>query len=298
MESEQKPKQRNAFFVRTASAVLMIAFVVGMVVLSYFFGHIFIDILILVFGLLAVYEMYHAFKGAGFKMFKLPLIFIMLTLYPAFALLEQFKGIGVQGLFLSFIFSSAIAITMFTFSHTAELKDLFANIFVMVYPTMFLSATFILTSRYCGIFAIMFAVFLPVACDTLAYYVGSTFKGKKLCPTISPKKTISGAIGGIFGGIIAAVAFFLFFEYFNVLPNIGYVPFTDSMWKSALIYIAIGILGAVVSQVGDIAASRIKRKLNIKDYGNIFPGHGGSMDRVDSVMFSLILLLLAFSIIY
>ena len=286
------------FVKRTISAIILIALILGMVVLSYFYSHYFIDILILVFSSIAVYEMYHSFKQAGYKMFKTPLIFIALTLYPSFALLEYFKGTGMQGLFLAFLFSCSIAITIFTFSHTAELKDLFANIFVMVYPVMFLATTFILTSRYSGIFSLMFAVFLPVACDSFAYWIGSTVKGKKLCPTISPKKTISGAIGGLLGGIIASVAFFLFFEYYNVLPNIGYVPFTDTMWKSALIYVSIGIAGAVVSQVGDIAASRIKRQLGIKDYGKIFPGHGGSMDRVDSIMFSMILLLLAFTIIY
>ena len=140
---------------------------------------------------------------------------------------------------------------------------------------------------------------MPVFCDSMAYWVGSTVKGPKLCPKISPKKTISGAIGGLLGAMIAAVAMFLFFEYFNVLPDIGYVPFTtDTPWKSALIYLAIGFVGGIVSQVGDIAASKIKRCIGVKDYGNIFPGHGGAMDRIDSIMYTLVLLLIAFTIIY
>ncbi|MDD4839518.1 MAG: phosphatidate cytidylyltransferase [Clostridia bacterium] len=286
------------FWKRTATAILLIAYVIGMLVLGYFFGHIFVDLLILSFGLLALYEMSHSFHLAGYKVFKSPLFVIGILLYPGYYLLEYFKGIGMQAMFLIFIFSCAIAITLFTFSHERELKDLMATIFIMVYPFMFLSAAFVLSSNYCAVFSMLFAVFLPVSCDSFAYWIGSTVKGKKLCPLISPNKTISGAIGGLFGGIVVAIAFFFLFEFFNVLPAVGYVPFTDTLWKSALIYVAIGIIGSIVSQVGDIAASRIKRQLGIKDYGKIFPGHGGSMDRIDSIMFTLILLLLAFTIIY
>ena len=292
----------KTFFIRTFTAVFLIAYVVGMLVLEYFFnsvcGSIFSDLLILSFGLLALYEVYKSFTKAEIYMFRLPLFVLGVTLYPVFFLLEYFCGLGLIGLFISFIFSAALAIGMFAFSTDRPLSDLTSTIFAMVYPFIMLASAYVISSKFCAIFAIVFAVFMPVFCDSFAYWIGSTVKGPKLCPKISPKKTISGAIGGLIGAMLAAVGMFLFFEYFNVLPNVGYVPFTDTPWKSALIYLAIGILGGVVSQVGDIAASKIKRCLGVKDYGNIFPGHGGAMDRIDSIMYTLVLLLIAFTIIY
>ena len=91
---------------------------------------------------------------------------------------------------------------------------------------------------------------------------------------------------------------FLLFEQFVLFPKAGYVPFTDASWKSALIYLAIGLVGAVAGQLGDLAASRIKRALGVKDFGKIFPGHGGVMDRFDSIMAGIIVLLVSFTIIY
>lgn len=283
---------------RTITAVCMLAVVAGMIVLGYFISHIFIDLLILLFGILGLFEMYKSFKTAGINMMAAPLIIISVTLYPVFYLLERYKGMGLQGMLISFLFSSLVALAVFTFDPKKNLNDLLATIFAMVYPFMFLATAYIISSKYSAIFAITYAILLPVACDTFAYWVGSTLKGKKLCPEISPKKTISGAVGGLLGALIASVGFFLFYEYFNVLPEVGYAPFTDTPWKSALIYLALGLIGGVVSQIGDIAASRIKRCIGIKDYGNIFPGHGGAMDRIDSIMFTLILLLTAFTIIY
>ena len=76
------------------------------------------------------------------------------------------------------------------------------------------------------------------------------------------------------------------------------MPFTDSVWKSVLIYMAIGFVGALAGQLGDLAASRIKRALGVKDFGRIFPGHGGVMDRFDSIMSGITVLTVAFLAIY
>ena len=98
--------------------------------------------------------------------------------------------------------------------------------------------------------------------------------------------------------MLVAVIMFLLFEQFALFPNAGYVPFTDATWKSALIYLAIGLVGAVAGQLGDLAASRIKRSLGIKDFGKIFPGHGGIMDRFDSIIAGIIVLLVSFAVVY
>lgn len=105
--------------------------------------------------------------------------------------------------------------------------------------------------------------------DIMAYFSGVLLGKHKLCPKISPKKTIEGSVGGILGSMILCGLF----GYF-VFPRI-------------LVHcIIIGFLGGIVSQFGDLTASIFKRKMGIKDYGNLIPGHGGIMDRFDSVLFT------------
>lgn len=108
--------------------------------------------------------------------------------------------------------------------------------------------------------------------DTGAYFVGVFFGKHKLIPEVSPKKTVEGAVGGILGCIAGYVLFgVVLAQFFDVTVN--YV---------ALILLAIGI--SVISQCGDLIASYVKRECGIKDYGFIFPGHGGIMDRFDSII--------------
>ena len=108
--------------------------------------------------------------------------------------------------------------------------------------------------------------------DIFAYFVGVLTGKHKLCPTISPKKTIEGAIGGVFGAIICFVGFGLVMQH---------------CFKMDVNYVNLLILGAVsgvLSEIGDLAASMIKRQYQIKDYGHLLPGHGGIMDRLDSII--------------
>lgn len=111
--------------------------------------------------------------------------------------------------------------------------------------------------------------------DIAAYFSGYFF-GKyhffgegKLCPKISPKKTREGAVGGVFWTAIISAIFGLIF--------------TDGLWLHCLL---IGILGSIAAQLGDLTASIFKRKVDVKDYGNLIPGHGGIMDRIDSILFT------------
>ena len=287
---------------RTITAVCLIALLIGLFALSYFVehGNIFLDLFIWILLTGAVREMYFCMQEAGFKLFRVPLAVFLVTSYPVMYLMEHFTGQGFLGLVLCFAAGVFAALVVFTFADPERnhAKDLFATVFVMVYPGFLISLAWMLVQRYSAVYAVPFAIFLPVGADTFAYWFGSMIGGKKLCPSISPKKTVAGFVGGLFGGMLVAVIMFLLFEQFELFPESGYVPFTDATWKSALIYLAIGLVGALAGQLGDLAASRIKRALGIKDFGKIFPGHGGIMDRFDSIIAGVIVLLVSFSIVY
>ncbi len=323
---------------RTLTAIVLLALVAAFVVCSYFVSPIFLDILILLFLTGAVYEMRKCFKEAGYKMFVAPMIVVLLCAYPVFYLMQHFIGgsAGVQGLLIVFLVGAVLTLTIFTFKparHTQaevdkaleagvelelepqnahDLKDLLANMFVLVYPMLFLSAAWIVSYKYSAFFAVLFAIIVPViGSDTFAYWFGSMIGGKKLCPKISPKKTVAGGVGGLFGGMVVSLLFWLVFEFFAdssvgyqaFISQCGYQAFFDHSiagweWKSALVYLALGLIMGGVSELGDLAASRIKRAIGIKDYGKIFPGHGGIMDRIDSIMYCIVVLLIAFTCIY
>ncbi|MDD7571057.1 MAG: phosphatidate cytidylyltransferase [Faecalibacterium sp.] len=278
---------------RFLTAFLLTSFVVAMLVLGVTVSYHFLDGLILFFVTLGVYEMYKCLKVGGYNPYKTPIIIVVLLAYPAWLFFKLPGLIGVFGV------AFAVGLVIMTFKKDSSLNDLTTTFFAMIYPYFMLSPAFYMTENFCGIFAVAYAIFVPVMTDTMAYLVGSTMGKHKLCPTISPKKTVEGAVGGLLGGIIMSVVFYLLFEYFAVFGDkVAYIPFNEKQWASIVIYVVLGILGGVFSQLGDLAASSVKRKLGVKDFGNIFPGHGGSMDRIDSIMFMLVLLFVAFQIIY
>lgn len=126
-----------------------------------------------------------------------------------------------------------------------------------------------------GIYLVWLVVISSWGCDTCAYCAGVTMGKHKMAPTLSPKKTVEGAVGGAVGAMLLGCLFaFVFGRYLTELGN----P-----------YLACGgacLIAALISQVGDLAASAIKRNHNIKDYGNVIPGHGGILDRFDSTLFT------------
>lgn len=119
------------------------------------------------------------------------------------------------------------------------------------------------------IFIPFIMAFLP---DTGAYFVGRAFGRHKLAPVISPKKTVEGVVGGAVSGILGMMIYALILD-FGFELNVNYIY--------AVIY---GVLAAVASVFGDLSFSVIKRQTGIKDFGNLIPGHGGVLDRLDSMV--------------
>ena len=132
-----------------------------------------------------------------------------------------------------------------------------------------------------GVFFLVLGLCGAWIADSGAYFTGVAIGKHKLCPEISPKKTIEGFIGGM---ISTAVVFVACFAVYNNM--IAYSPMKEDI--SSYIAVAVtGLLCAVIGTVGDLSASMIKRQIGFKDYGKIMPGHGGLMDRFDSVLFVL-----------
>lgn len=125
-------------------------------------------------------------------------------------------------------------------------------------------------------FYLLFALAIPWMSDTGAYFIGKFFGKHKLCPDVSPKKTIEGALGGTIISVI--INLFICFIFSSFIFN-GKVTFN---YCNAFI---IAFIGAVISIIGDLCFSMFKRSYRIKDFGNVIPGHGGVLDRFDSVIF-------------
>lgn len=278
---------------RAVTAIILVGYAFAMLYLGTAVHYGFLDALIMSFAFVGTYEMYHTFRKSEYKnSWGAPLL-LCVAIYPLWYFL------GYKGILIALSLSICLALAVFTFKAEMELKDLLATIFSLIYPMALVSLAFALSREFpCGgTFAISFAIFLPVFSDTFAYLVGSTLGKRKLCPSISPKKTVAGAIGGLLGSVLCAVTFFLLFDLYAVIP-VGYVSFSDSVAVRAVVFVLLGIVGGVLAEIGDLAASRIKRTINIKDFGNIFPGHGGVLDRLDSIMFTLVMLFTAFTFMY
>ena len=278
---------------RAVTAIILVGYAFAMLYLGTAVHYGFLDALIMSFAFVGTYEMYHTFRKSEYKnSWGAPLL-LCVAIYPLWYFL------GYKGILIALSLSICLALAVFTFKAEMELKDLLATIFSLIYPIALVSLAFALSREFpCGgTFAISFAIFLPVFSDTFAYLVGSTLGKRKLCPSISPKKTVAGAIGGLLGSVLCAVTFFLLFDLYAVIP-VGYVTFSDSVAVRAVVFVVLGIVGGVLAEIGDLAASRIKRTMNIKDFGNIFPGHGGVLDRLDSIMFTLVMLFTAFTFMY
>lgn len=276
---------------RIITGVLLILYAFGLVTVGAWYP-IAVDVLIYSFMLLGVYEMLHSFSVSGYKVYKLAPVLMSITSFP----LVYF--FGLVGLAVDFAICLMIVMIQFIFAKDRTLNDLFASIFTMIYPALFMSVAFVITREVNAVYVACFAILVPVASDSFAYFVGRLVKGPKLCPTISPKKTISGAVGGLMGGVLASGIVYTLFEHFAVFGDMIVAPlFTPNHYVNLAIYLVIGLLGSVICQLGDLFASRIKRCIGIKDFGKIFPGHGGGLDRLDSIMFMLVVLFVIFSFV-
>lgn len=173
---------------------------------------------------------------------------------------------------LVFFLIVLMGVYVFTFPkyHASQVMNTFFSVFYA--PVMF---SFLYETRQLenGIYFVWLIFISSWISDTFAYLSGMLLGRHKLAPVLSPKKSIEGSIGGILGSALAGALFGLFL-YSKGIESMQFIIFGA----------VIGAVGSVVSQIGDLAASAIKRNYEIKDYGKLIPGHGGIMDRFDSVI--------------
>lgn len=154
-------------------------------------------------------------------------------------------------------------------------EQVLAVYFGVWYVSLMLSYLYRIRMSERGAYLVWLAFLCSWGCDTCAYCVGVLFGKHKMSPKLSPKKSVEGAVGGVIGSMLLTLLYaWIFREPMQILSG-----------QMALLAVTGGA-GALVSMVGDLAASAIKRNYDIKDYGKLIPGHGGILDRFDSVIFT------------
>ena len=173
--------------------------------------------------------------------------------------------IGVVGILCAYIFSYP----------KFHINQVAGGIFGLIYTSFMMSFIYYTREMPNGKFFVWLIFITSWVADTCAYFVGSAIGKHKMTPNLSPKKSWEGAVGGILGSGIASTIF-----------GIVYVNVYDLSYIQLPIFAVIGCIGAFIAMCGDLVASAVKRNNNVKDYGNVIPGHGGILDRFDSVLFT------------
>ncbi len=188
---------------------------------------------------------------------------VFFVILPLILRMQLFGAIGfmlvmIPVLLIGFMFYGVLT------HKTTDIERLMMFFSLAVYITAGFTALSVLRLVF-GVWAVALVLCIAWVTDTFAYFSGMLFGKKKLCPDISPKKTVAGAIGGTLFGTLSG---FLVFWLADLNPLFGIIALPLS----------------IVSQLGDLSASVIKRKFGVKDYGKLFPGHGGVLDRFDSII--------------
>ena len=256
----------------TSAAIIVLG-----LLLVIFSAHIVYPIVLSLIAVIAVFEILRV-VGAHKKLSLSIPAYILSATFPILAFFVSVKNVTV---FLLILAASMFVYLMWlmgvsVFSKGKVAFSSIAEVFVTVlYVTVSFTSLSLIRylDRESGAFCVVLVFMVAWICDVFAFAVGSLMGKHKLIPEISPKKTVEGSIGGIVFSVLCCLVYGIALDLIVVDMTVN--------------YIALGLIGGVlsiVSQLGDLVASLIKREYGVKDYGKIFPGHGGIMDRFDSVL--------------
>ena len=275
MSEKPETKKRSARKQRVITGAILAAALI--VVLA--IGGWVASIAIMLCLLLAVHEEHNALRQGGHH----PVSWInYAALVIAAPLMLNYSYVALVPLMLLMCLCTLFAVMI---RKEPDLNDILYSLlplFSLVVPGMCLFGLFNTQPRVLQLMLLVFVFTTSAGGDMLAYFVGSAVGGPKLCPQISPNKTIAGAIGGLAGSVIITVLAGLIFRLVSPEFFAGGPP----LWANAL----VGLVGGVAAQLGDLFASMVKRHCKVKDFGHIFPGHGGMMDRLDSIVFTSVVI--------
>ncbi len=257
------------FKTRLLSGIVLVAVIIGLLVLG---G----GVLAASLGLISLIGMFELYRTVGAEKslvgtvgYLAGVVFYLLLFFS-----RDPASDSMPILFFVAFLIVLMAVYVFTFPRYSA-GQVMTVFFGLVYVAVMLSYVF-RTRMLSGGALLVWLVFLSSwGCDTCAYCAGMLIGKHKMAPNLSPKKSVEGGVGGILGaGILGAV--------FGVVFTDG---LSGALGNPALHCAVICMVGAVISQIGDLAASAIKRNHDVKDYGKLIPGHGGILDRFDSVIF-------------
>ncbi len=230
----------------------------GLLLFIVYKGGILLNLSIYIVAMIGIRELYKAFEKIDISPIYLIGYIGTTILFLVFAYNPNLIKVALS---VSIIFTLCLIV----FAENINIKDVGLTLLGILYiPFLLFHIIYLGNTKYIWlIFIISFGT------DTFAYITGNLIGKRKLSPNVSPNKTVEGSIGGIIGAIL------LSFIYANV----------NDIGKTIDIMI-IAFIGSIISQIGDLTASKIKRYAGIKDYGFIMPGHGGVLDRFDSIIFA------------
>ena len=255
-------------FKRVVSGLIGFTFVL----LVFIFGNCYIvDVLLSAVAIISMYEYIHCFKSTNKAK---PISWMCYGACLLIAILHLIKSEYI--LYIIAIFIPISMLVLFMHVIVSELKitiiDIAVTFFGIFYIVMFYMFIPLVYGTANGKFYIWLLVFISWGTDVFAYAIGRRFGNHKFSK-VSPKKSIEGCIAGLIGASVLTVAYtFIINKFFGFNINL-------------LVMLGISLLLSVVGQIGDFAASSIKRYAGIKDFANLIPGHGGMLDRFDSIMF-------------
>lgn len=223
----------------------------------------------------AMREEYHALKVAGNRPVAWP-TWVGMALSIPLALL-----MGVKVLIPLVLTTFLLTVICVMFRSEPRLEDALLSImplFTVMLPGMFIVSLSMVQPKGLQVVLLGLTFAVPSMGDMFALFVGCRVGGPKFCPAVSPNKTISGAIAGLVGSLLGSLLVY-------GVARLCCSPETCAHLPGLAAHMVLGILGGAAGQLGDLFASLIKRHCGMKDFSNLFPGHGGMLDRMDSILF-------------
>ena len=261
----------------------VIAFCFVLVPVLFFADTVVLPIAIALVGILAAYEVLHCVGLHRNLWISIPLYLVSAAL-PFGLRFIPIPSIVILPLALCVLLLYLLAVAVFSHGK-ADIRDVSTSFMLWLYTLIGFAGIMMIHDAIPGGKYLYLLAFIGAwVTDTFAYFTGMLLGRHKLIPDVSPKKTVEGAVGGV---------------VFCTLAFVGYAFLYNHFWAngrvlSIVAMAVVGFLVSVVSQVGDLSLSLLKRKYGIKDFGKIFPGHGGVLDRFDSVLAVSIILTVSF----